>query len=91
MDCTYLLQLHDGLGCTGGIKGEDIEWCVDVFLLLHILVQANNLCRGILEKLIRYIAPRPHSYESLRHWVCPFIRYIAIELIRIDGKHEPQD
>jgi len=70
MDRTYLLQLHDGMGCTGSIKGEDIEWCVDVFLLLHILVQANNLCRGILEKLIRYI---------------------AIELIRIDGKHEPQD
>jgi hypothetical protein len=49
---TYLFQLHDGLGCTGSIEGQNIERCIDVFFFLYILVQAPNLCRGNVEKLI---------------------------------------
>lgn len=49
---TYLLQLHDGLGCTGSIEGQNIEWRIDVFLFLYKFVIAHNLCRENVEKLV---------------------------------------
>jgi hypothetical protein len=49
---TYLLQLHDGLGGTSSIEGQNIERRIDVFLFLHSFVQASNLRRGNLETLV---------------------------------------
>jgi hypothetical protein len=40
--------LHNGLGGTSSIQGQDIVWNIDFLLLLHICCCCNNLltCQG---------------------------------------------
>ncbi len=45
---SHLIKLHNGLGGTSSIQGQDIVWNIDFLLLLHICCCCNDLltCQG---------------------------------------------